>query len=163
MDALNQFLQEKMTLVLEEAMENMAFVSIEESSKEECQEFDEERLNVHLLVTNPALLEMRLEMPRELLVQIVETMYTMDRDEINNQLVNDLLAEILNTLAGRFMTEALPADQTFSLNLPELTDEVDESPETTRFTYYYLAEELPLLVEITTADVEELATILNHD
>lgn len=158
----NQFLEEKITYVLEEALENMAFISIEDSSKDGCDEIEGERLNVNLLITKPALLEMRLEMSRELLVQIVETMYTMDRDEITPQLINDLLAEILNTLAGRFMTEILPADQTFSLNLPEITDVVDDTSEGKRLTYYYLAEEEPVIVEITMADDTDLSIILNN-
>ena len=163
MNEHSQFLQEKTTCVLEETLENMAFISVDGSSKQECTEIEGERLNANLLITKPVLLEMRLEMSRELLVQIVETMYIMDREEITDQLIGDLLAEILNTLAGRFMTETLPADQTFSLNLPELTEVVDDAPEAKRFTYYYLAEEYPLIVEITMADDTDLSIILNNN
>lgn len=162
MEELKQFLEEKVMGVLEETLENMAFLSVEETDAQFVKEFEGERLNVSLLITKPTLFEMRLEMPHELLVQIVETVYTIDQDEITTQLIDDLLAEILNTLAGRFMTEILPTDQTFDLSLPEVTNEVDESAEATRFTFYYMAEDYPLTVELTAADSENLSFFLNN-
>ncbi|PLX91379.1 MAG: hypothetical protein C0620_11245 [Desulfuromonas sp.] len=161
MEEFNQKLQEKISSVLGETLENMAFLGVDDSSKEEIEEITGKRLSVTLLVTKPLLLEMRLEMDEELLLQVVETVYTIDRDEITPKQVEDLLAETLNTLAGLFMTEVLPEDQTFSLNLPEVNEEESEpSNEAGSHKFYYLADELPVIVELTSADKDALATLL---
>ena len=138
----------------------MAFLDVDESSREEVEELEGKRLSVTLMVAKPILLEMRLEMDEELLLQVVETVYTMDRDEITEQQVEDLLAEFLNTLAGRFMAEILPEDQTFALNLPEINED-DDFSETDSHSYYYLADELPVIVELTSANSDELAELLS--
>lgn len=161
MQEFDQILQEKITSVLAETLENMAFLDVDESSREEIEELEGKRLSVTLMVSKPILLEMRLEMDEELLLQVVETVYTMDREEITEQQVEDLLAEFLNTLAGRFMAEVLPEDQTFALNLPEINDEDSNFSETDSHSYYYLADELPVIVELTSANSDELAKLLS--
>jgi len=160
MQEFEQILQGKITSVLAETLENMAFLDVDESSLDELEELEGKRLSVTLMVVKPILLEMRLEMDEELLIQVVETVYTMDRDEITEQQVEDLLAEFLNTLAGRFMAEVLPEDQTFALNLPEINKDEDFS-ETDSHSYYYLADELPVIVELTSANGDELAELLS--
>lgn len=160
MTELTSFLHQKTTTVLEETLENMAFVSIEECSLEEAANLKQPMLGVNLLITEPELLEMRLDVSKELLYQIAETMYTMDRDELSDPLINDLLAEILNTLAGRFMTEILPPESDFSLSIPELAEEDEES--SSEFKFNYIAEDLPLSVEIKAAEMDNLNTLLNN-
>jgi len=158
MEELTTFLHQKTTEVLEETLENMAFVSIEECTSDEALNLKQQMLGVNLLITEPELLEMRLNVSKELLYQIAETMYTMDRDELNDQLINDLLAEILNTLAGRFMTEILPPDSDFALSIPELSDEEESTSE---LTFNYIAEDFPLSVEIKAAEMDNLNSLLN--
>ena len=158
MEQLKNFLHTKTAEVLEETLENMAFVSVEESTEAEVSELKQEMVGANLLITEPELLEMRLDVSKELLYQIAETMYTMDRDELENQLINDLLAEILNTLAGRLMTEILPPETNFALSIPELADEEESTSE---LKFYYIAEDCPLFVEIKAADMESLNSLLS--
>jgi hypothetical protein len=158
MDNFSTFLQNKITEVLEECLENMAFISLEPSSKDEVEEIGAQLLGVNLLITEPALFEMQLNASQELLYQIAENMYTMDRDDLSDDLINDLLAEILNTLAGRFMTEALPPETHYVLGLPELSTETATHSE---LTFYYLAEDCPLTVEIKAADVANFESIFS--
>ncbi|MEA3465480.1 MAG: chemotaxis protein CheX [Thermodesulfobacteriota bacterium] len=159
MEQLKKFLHKKITEVLEETLENMAFVGIEECSEIEASELKQEMMGVNLMITDPELLEMRLNTSKELLYQIAETMYTMDRDELEEQLINDLLAELLNTLAGRFMSAIIPTETNFSLSIPELAEDEDES--TSDLKYYYIAEDYPLSVEIKAADIESLNSLLS--
>ena len=158
MEQLKNFLHTKTTGVLEETLENMAFVGIEECTEAEAGELKQEMIGVNLLITEPELLEIRLDVSKELLYQIAETMYTIDRDELEDRLINDLLAEILNTLAGRFMSEILPAETNFALSIPELTEEVEDTSE---LKYYYIAEDCPLTVEIKAAEIESLNSLLS--
>lgn len=159
MTELTTFLHQKITIVLEETLENMAFVSIEECTPEEAATLKQKMLGANLLITEPELLEMRLDVSEELLYQIAETMYTMDRDELSDQLVNDLLAEILNTLAGRFMTEILPPESNFSLSIPELASDEESTSE---FKFNYISEDFPLSVEIKAAEMDNLNSLLNN-
>lgn len=161
MDELITFLHQKTTTALGETLESMAFVAIEEATVDEAENIKQPMLGSNLLILEPELLEMRLDVSRELLYQIGETMYTMEREELNEQLINDLLAEILNTLAGRFMTAIIPPEIDFTLSLPELAD-ADEEECTSEFKFYYIAEELPLTVEIKAAETDNLSSLMNN-
>jgi len=158
MEELKQLLHAKVTEVMEETLENMAFISLEECSEEEVEELAQPQLGVNLLVTEPALFEMHLNASTELLYQLAENMYAMDREELDEQLINDLLAEILNTVAGLFMTAILPADTKFTLGLPELSNEIEAVSE---LKFNYIAEDCPLTVEIKAADLDSLKALLN--
>lgn len=158
MEELHKLIQTKITEVMEETLENMAFISIEECSAEEVAELDQQQLGVNLLVTEPVLFEMHLNTSKELLYQLAENMYAMDRDELDNQLINDLLAEILNTVAGLFMSAILPPETKFALGLPELSEEIDGGSE---LVFHYIAEDCPITVEIKAADLDSLKSLFN--
>ena len=157
MDDISAKLHTAITEVLEEAFESMAFISTEECSKEDAAAIQQEMMAVNLLITEPVLFEMRLDVAKELLYQVAETMYTMDRDELEDKFINDLLAELLNTLAGRFMTEILPDEKSFSLSLPELATDESNAP---ALKFYYSAEECPISIEINSADMDTLFATL---
>lgn len=159
METLKPFLQEKITLVLEEALENMAFISVEESSAEEVAELSQQFRGVNLLINEPTLFEMHLNIANELLLQLAENIYAMEPDELSEQLTNDLLAEILNTVAGLFMTAVLPPDTSFTLGLPELSD---NSEDDTDLKFYYIAEDYPLTIAIKAADIDGLKSLMNN-
>lgn len=158
MENLRDLLQDKITAVMEETLENMAFISIEECSAEEAAELDQPQLGVNLLITEPVLFEMHLNTSKELLYQLAENMYAMDREELDEQLINDLLAEILNTVAGLFMSAVLPPETKFALGLPELSDEIEGGSE---LTFNYIAEDCPITIEIKAADLDSLKSLFN--
>ncbi len=158
MEAKQEKIHAAISEVLEEALEAMAFISIDECSAEEAGQLQQQSMKVDLLITEPVLFEMRLSVSTELLYQIAETMYTMDREELDEQLVKDLLAEMLNTVAGRFMTEILPEQTPFTLSLPEEATDQDGSA---ALKYFYMAEDLPLSIEINSADMDSLYAVLD--
>ncbi|MFA5701882.1 MAG: chemotaxis protein CheX, partial [Desulfuromonas sp.] len=119
MAELQKLLAEKLAEVIDETLENMAFISTEEVDTAQPPLLTEDMRAACLLTTAPIVMEIRLSMAEDLLRQIVETMYTIDAEDITQEQIVDLLAETLNTLAGRLMSELLPADQAFSLSLPE--------------------------------------------
>jgi CheY-specific phosphatase CheX len=49
------------------------------------------------------------------------SMYACDAGKLSPQMVEDALAEIINTVAGQLMASILPDDQTFKLGLPEVS------------------------------------------
>lgn len=102
-----------------ETLENLAFMEAlpaEEGAQGET-------LTVGVLIHDPFPAELRLTLPLPLLGKIGEAVYALPAEELEEQILRDLLAEILNTVAGRFLTAYLPPEQSFRLGLPELGDE----------------------------------------
>jgi hypothetical protein len=58
-------------------------------------------------------------MPRELAATIAEALYNPTDESDIDKLLFDVLAELLNTIAGRIMAEVVPHEDTFRLGLPE--------------------------------------------
>lgn len=158
MEEKQQKIRAAVSEVLGEALEAMAFVSIEECSADEAKDLWQQCKAADLLITEPALFEMRLRIATELLYQVAETMYTMDRDELEEQLVTDLLTELLNTVAGRFMTEILPEQTTFTLSLPEVATSCEGNA---TLEFFYIADDLPVSIAINSADMDSLYAIIN--
>jgi len=102
---------------------------------------------------------MHLNASQELLYQLAENMYAMEREELDDQLINDLLAEILNTIAGLFMTAVLPSDTKFVLGLPKLSEEIVDGSE---LVFNYIAEDCPITVEIKATDIASLKSLLQN-
>lgn len=163
MDEIQQLLGEKLSSVVDETFENMAFISTEEVDEEQLPVNEEQVREVRLLITSPVVMEIHLHLAEELLHQIVETMYTIDAEDITDEQIVDVLAETLNTLAGRLMTELLPPDQSFSLSLPEIvTDDINPSDENIIFSAFYLADDFPVSIKISAASLEEIEELLKH-
>lgn len=163
MAELQQLLGEKLYGVVDETFENMAFIDTEEVDEEQLPVSTEELREVRLLVTSPIVMEIHLHLAEELLLQIVETMYTIDAEEVTDEQIVDVLAETLNTLTGRLMTELLPPDQSFSLSLPEIvTDDLAPQEENIVLSAFYLADDFPVRVKICAAAQDELEGLLKH-
>ena len=91
MEELQQLLGEKLSGVVDETFENMAFISTEEVDEEQLPVNTEQLREVRLLVTSPIVMEIHLHLAEELLHQIVETMYTIDADDITDEQIVDCL------------------------------------------------------------------------
>ncbi|MCA1797472.1 MAG: chemotaxis protein CheX [Geobacteraceae bacterium] len=163
MEELQHLLGEKLSGVVDETFETMAFINTEEVDEDQLPVNEEQLREARLLVTSPIVMEIHLHLAEELLHQIVETMYTIDEEDITDEQIVDVLAETLNTLAGRLMTELLPPDQAFSLSLPEIVPN-DHTPldENIVFSAFYLADDLPVSIKISAAALEELEGLLKH-
>ncbi len=102
-----------------ETFENMAFVEVAEQSEEIGFDIPTERDWVSILIHNPLQGELRLALPKNLLTTMTADMFSIDIADVEEVQRQDILSEILNTLAGLFMTKLLPNDQTYQLGLPE--------------------------------------------
>jgi len=102
-----------------ETFENMAFVEVAEQSQEVGIEIPAEAVWVSILIHKPLQGELRLALPPELLTTITVDMFNLEPQDVAESQRQDIIAEILNTLAGVFMTKLIPADQTYQLGLPE--------------------------------------------
>lgn len=101
-----------------ETFENLAFMEPEQV-QDGRPVFGEAAICYRLAIESPIAGWMCLAMEPTLAATIAGTVWSGDPAEVGEQLCRDTVAEILNTVAGRFMKEYIPGDQTFALGLPE--------------------------------------------
>ena len=112
--------QKMMETAVSDTMENMAFIEAFPSSTEPQAENEQDLLWATLLVLKPIHHEFRLEMPKKLLSKIAATVYETDSDHPPSaQHIHDLLAELLNTIAGHFLRNTMP-ETSFKISTPQL-------------------------------------------
>lgn len=102
-----------------QTLENMAFVEVTEQPIDNPKPLGEGVNWVSMLIHDPFQGEIRLAMTAFLLRELTANMFGLETDEISQSQQEDIIAEILNTLTGLFMTKLLPDDQTYQLGLPE--------------------------------------------
>lgn len=113
-----EVMYQAMNVAAAETLENMAFVEV--TPIRSCSlDQDAELMVVSLLMHDPVPGEFRLSMPRDLLLQIAETLYSMPLEELEELQLEDTLAELLNTLAGKFLNRVIPGE-VYRLGLPEI-------------------------------------------
>ncbi len=102
-----------------QTLENMAFTEAMEHYNPEYNIPAADLVWSSILIQDPAQGEIRLAMPVEVLKKLTGAIFGLPEEEITPSQMDDILHELLNTIAGLFMTELLEADQTFKLGLPE--------------------------------------------
>lgn len=127
------------------AIENMAFMEVEPG---EVQPRLSDTMWASLACKTPVSGQFRLTVSLSLARAIGAGIYGMAEEKLNSQELNDLLAEMLNTLAGNFLSHILPPEQLFTLALPQTGQEKRFTPDQTGRHYHFLANEHPLFVSI---------------
>ena len=113
-------LYQAMIHAVSQTLENMAFMEAMAHTDSTYQIPVEELVWTTLLVHDPVQGELRLAMPRSLLLKLTTGVFAMDEDEVTEEQMQDILNELLNTIAGLFMTNLLADDQEYRLGLPQL-------------------------------------------
>jgi hypothetical protein len=72
-----------------------------------------------LLIHEPIQGEIRSVLPRQLLSLVAATVFGLQAEDCDDTTLQDVSAEVLNTIAGRFLFELLP-EQGFRIGLPEV-------------------------------------------
>jgi hypothetical protein len=132
-----------------ETFENMTFMEVFSRPSEDQNPILLEPVGKLLPVLEPLAGNFWLFLPKELLIGIAENVYVMETDEIEQQILQDTLAELLNTIAGKIMQEALSEDQLFSLGLPEPAEEVSIKPDETLNKWFFEVQEALFYVAFT--------------
>lgn len=108
---------EKVCRVISEILESTAFTEVNPAATPPV--YAESAPGAAILVHEPVQGELLLRMERSLLRQLAEMVYAPVLGELNEQAEADFLAELLNTIAGRFLCAILPPEKSFTLGLPE--------------------------------------------
>ena len=101
-------------------LENMVFMEAMEHFDPDVELSAEGTAWTSLLINDPVQGEIRLAMPETLLKKFSGNVFGIDEEELTDSQMNDILNEMVNTIAGLFMTNLLPDDQQYQLGLPEL-------------------------------------------
>lgn len=141
-----------------ETLENMAFMEV---VRDECppSSLSVEVLSARLAIHEPTAGEVHLTMPHSLLAQVAEAAYALPAEALEEQILRDLLAELLNTIAGRFLTLLLPPEQSYRLGLPELEDADAPAPGATDHLWNFRMEDNRFTLRIRGALPEDPATL----
>jgi len=129
-----------------QTFETMAFVEVTEQSEEIPPETPTQVAWVSILIHDPLQGELRMALSEGALTSMTADMFGIEIDEVANIQRQDIIAEILNTLAGLFMTNLIPADQTYRLGLPEHGDGPLPSTEDAAIIWNLQIEGEPLLI-----------------
>lgn len=103
-----------------QTLENMAFMEVMEHGGESYEIPGDEAAWTSMLIHDPVQGEVRLAMPQNLLKKLTGNIFGLDEEDITENQMHDILNELLNTIAGLFMTNLLPDEQEYQLGLPEL-------------------------------------------
>lgn len=118
MEGVKEALRAELTNSLAEVLENMAFMDAEPAEtpygrpSRECW--------TTLLLHDPVQGEFRMQMSQQMLMNISESIYGLLGEKMTAQVLEDTLAEMINTVAGHFLNKVLPEEQIYQLGLPEL-------------------------------------------
>jgi len=100
-------------------MENMTFEEVEIVTEPTQINFSaDDKMWAILPLIRPHAGELVIEVPFDYGRTLAEEVCGIMDEEISEAAIKDVLAEIANTIAGRFVDELLPADEEFELGLP---------------------------------------------
>lgn len=130
--------------VVAESLESMVFLEVLPTST--APSHGNGAMWVSLLVHDPVQGELQLVMEKELVHYIMDIVYGSQQGQrgISEKEQYDLLAEILNTVTGRFLSACLPEDQCFQLGLPEIGRGDHGWPEPPIHCWHYQVEGMQL-------------------
>lgn len=105
-----------------QTLENMAFTEVMEHFDPAYEIPTDDLAWTSMLIHDPVQAEIRLAMPLSLMKNLTSSMFALDEADVTKSQMQDILNELLNTIAGLFMTNLLADDQEYQLGLPELGD-----------------------------------------
>ena len=112
-------LYQAMKQAVSTTLENMVFMEAMEHYDQDYEIPLEDLTWTSLLIQDPVQGELRLAMTGSFLKKLTAMVFAVDEDEVSSAQMEDTLHELLNTIAGLFMTNLLADNQTYQLGLPE--------------------------------------------
>jgi len=88
-------------------------------------------------VVKPISGKVTIAIPKELALEIVHEVFGVERQQITIDVINDIIAEVANTVAGRLISTLVAPDETFELLVPETGEGKLEAGQTISFINHY--------------------------
>ena len=106
-----------------------------------------------LAITAPFSAWIDLRMPRKLAEQITESVCMAAGGCVGSEEMNDVLAEMVNVIAGLFLKEFLPPDKSYSLDIPTVGKKPPPSKGKDRAAIFIEVEGSPVTITISGKDI----------
>ena len=129
-----------------ETIENMAFMEVLLNPDAQWDPASEATLIGRQQMVEPLQCEMQLIIPNKLIGSITDVVHSLSDSEFKDDILQDVLAEILNTIAGRFFSAILPDEQAFQMGLPTVNTEKDAESELQKREWRFFVEGQPFIV-----------------
>jgi len=114
-----ELMREQLVSAIAKTMENMTFAAVEfVEDDSEVEFYGENNYWAILPVVDPIQLVLALEIPKICAQGLAAEVYGDLEVEPDEEVVLDIVAEMLNTLAGRLMSGIVDSNETFELGLP---------------------------------------------
>ncbi len=126
--------------VVADTIESTAFTEVQES--EDIPVYNDQVAVVSLLAHDPLQGEFLFFMEQGLLKHLADIVYGPLFGEVSEQNEQDFLAELLNTIAGRFLSDILSDDESFRLGIPEPASKPNEFPPLSARCFHFVIEGL---------------------
>jgi CheY-specific phosphatase CheX len=109
--------------VIQSSLEEIGFMEI--LPVEEQSPYDEslERYRADILIEEPHAGEIQLIMPKTVLEIIAENVYIIEEKDVSDEILNDIISEMINIIAGSLMRLWTSPSQIFQLGLPTVGQE----------------------------------------
>ena len=111
-------LKETIIEVIEDVFENMLFMDAIYKEVVDDKEIPD-HVEVRLLVNHPFPGEFVFQAPKNFVSQAAGTLFMAEEGDVDEQMFNDVMNELLNTISGRIMAKITPEGKSFKLGLPE--------------------------------------------
>ncbi len=109
--------------VIQSSLEEIGFMEILPVQEQSPYDESIDRYRADILIEDPHAGEIQLIMPRTVLEIIAENVYTMEKQELSDETLNDIISEMINIIAGSLMRLWTPPSQVFHLGLPSVGQE----------------------------------------
>lgn len=124
---MNPKLTQSIEQAIQETFENMAFLETV-PAQEDGLKLPADVMAASLTITAPAPGVVHMVLPTTLLRNMGETLHAAPGEELSQEVLQDLLFELLNTIVGMLLNKFLPEDQSYNLGLPEKENPVLPRP-----------------------------------
>ena len=142
-ETLNKLMHE----AAEKTIENFAFAEV--YTIDSAKPYPKSAFQAEMKVKEPAAGDFCLVSSKELLSMIAENLFALPADQIPENKMQDLLAELLNTIAGRFLNDALPDDTSFTLDLPKRCPPAPPAASPSLLPWHFTIEDMPFSVYLS--------------
>lgn len=150
-------LDQSMREAVSQTLENMAFTEARDHYDQNYGIPAEELVWAYLMINDPLQGEIRLALSETTLMELTTAIFGLEESEVSPAQTQDILHELLNTIAGLFMTKLLPANQQFKIGLPEQgAGGLPELDEDTVAWKMMTSEENPFQVYVSGASIATL-------
>lgn len=149
-----ELLNEMMFLSVQKTVESLAFAEVYTAQDGLT---DKTAAKVSIGVDSPAQGEFTLIIDTGVISVIAQNLFSQPADAISPEKIDDLLSELLNTIAGSFLGKSLSEETAFSLGLPKVNGAINiDNLSDVSLQWHFTLDEMPFSIYLDGGIVKDL-------